>query len=106
MGYKYVCEIKLLCCEFILFFLSQALLRLHFDLKQQMSEEIEMPCVHFIETAPSMLQEMPWLLHNDYEVSYPVDIINTGILWTHQDTICVDVGIVTTVSCMRKNFSQ
>lgn len=47
----------------------KALLRLHFDLKQHNHrEDVEVPCVHFIETAPSLLQEMPWILHRDYKV--------------------------------------
>lgn len=55
----------------------QALLRIHYDLKQQQQAqaaevqggEMDIPCTHFVETAPSLLQEMPWVLHMDYKVS-------------------------------------
>ena len=45
-------------------------MRIHFDLKQAMgsSDEMDSPCVHFVETGPSLLQEMPWLLRMDYKV--------------------------------------
>ena len=48
----------------------QALIRIHFELrKQQITVEMEVPCVHFVETSASLLQEMPSLLHRDYSVS-------------------------------------
>ena len=55
----------------------QILLRIHYDLKQQQQvqvqssagAELDIPCTHFVETAPSLLQEMPWVLHMDYKVS-------------------------------------
>ena len=53
----------------------QALLRIHYDLKQEqqahaqtLGGDFEIPCTHFVETAPSLLQEMPWVLHMDYKV--------------------------------------
>ena len=54
---------------------AQALLRIHYDLKQEQQRaaqslggEVDIPCTHFVETAPSLLQEMPWILHMDYKV--------------------------------------
>ena len=48
----------------------QALIKIHFELrKQQITVEMEVPCVHFVETAASLLQEMPSLIHRDYNVS-------------------------------------
>ena len=47
----------------------QALLELLSDLKQQESDETETPCVHFIETGPSLLHEIPYILHRNYKVS-------------------------------------
>ncbi len=53
--------------HFCVFF--QTLLRMHYDLKQQQLQgEIEVPCTHFVETGPSLLHEMPWVLHKDYHV--------------------------------------
>ena len=49
-------------------------MRIHFDLKQSgSSDETDAPCVHFIETGPSLLQEMPWLLRMDYKVCVYLD---------------------------------
>ena len=50
--------------------LLQTLLRVHFELKQNHSSADGIACVHLLETAPSLLQEMPWLLHRDYTVSH------------------------------------
>ena len=47
---------------------QQVLLQLLSDWKQQHAEDLEVPCVHFIETEPSMLHEMPYVLHRDYKV--------------------------------------
>ena len=55
-------------CEFVCI---QTLIRLHFDLKRQHSDDVEAPCVHFVETGPSLLQDMPWILHRDYKVCPP-----------------------------------
>lgn len=47
----------------------QALIRIHFELrKEQITVEMEVPCVHFVETSASLLQEMPSLIHRDYKV--------------------------------------
>jgi hypothetical protein len=47
----------------------QALIRIHFELrKEQITVEMEVPCVHFVETSVSLLQEMPSLIHRDYKV--------------------------------------
>ena len=49
--------------------LLQALIRIHFELKKdQITIEMEVPCVHFVETSASLLQEMPSLIHRDYKV--------------------------------------
>ena len=49
----------------------QALIRIHFELrKEQSTVEMEIPCVHFVETSASLLQEMPSLIHRDYKVHY------------------------------------
>lgn len=47
---------------------QQVLLQFLSDWKQQHAEDFEIPCVHFIETEPSMLHEMPYVLHRDYKV--------------------------------------
>lgn len=36
--------------------------------KEQITVEMEVPCVHFVETSASLLQEMPSLIHRDYKV--------------------------------------
>lgn len=63
----------------MIFCLLQALIRIHFELRQQqVTVEMEVPCVHFVETSTSLLQEMPWLIHRDYNVmlKYLVSVNN------------------------------
>lgn len=65
-------------------------MRIYYDLKHQQqvvaqthNDDLEVPCTHFIETAPSLLQEMPWVLHMDYKVQWTGRIFLWGLAESH-----------------------
>lgn len=55
--------------------LPQYLMQLHLVIQQRVRQEREAgmsskaPCLHFVETAPSVLREMPWVILREHTVS-------------------------------------
>lgn len=44
------------------------MVQFHLEAKQQ-SAQRDISMIHFVEAAPSMLQEMPWIQHKESKVS-------------------------------------
>ena len=69
-GHKVPRKVSQWCFDACILCCVQTLLRIHYDLKQQQLQgEVDVPCTHFLETGSSLLHEMPWVLHKDYQVS-------------------------------------
>ena len=50
------------------FTLLQMLLKQHMDFHSSSDGHEKQPCIHYVETLPSVLQEMPWIQHEKHKV--------------------------------------
>jgi len=48
--------------------LLQMLLKQHMDFHSSSDCRENQPCIHYVETLPSVLQEMPWIQHEKHKV--------------------------------------
>ena len=48
--------------------LLQMLLKQHMDIHSSSDYNENQPCIHYLETVPSVLQEMPWIQHEKHKV--------------------------------------
>ena len=56
----------------------QLLLKQHMDFHSTSHYHENQPCIHYVETLPSVLQEMPWIQHEKHKVCIVCIIVSTN----------------------------